>query len=316
VIGGAETYHKAVARIPRGKPRGQLHYISNNHFMGEFTLPEIPHEEKKEVIEYPEVAELEQPIKRIFDQLRERINSRTYPLLIGLDASGRIPALIIHEALGQVYGRKGFTKPEIFFCAGFRAASSEEVKIKKGAELKEKITKFIQQRNVGLEKGKRVLIVEDAIGKGGSTSPIIQVLNEMGYAVDVAAMGYIESADQIRVEGKGKKSGVVLDVKVAIGQKGNPRIYDTPCLAGVMKHPGSVFSTGFGMAVKRKALELENTKKKTKKQRETLREMKWLAGGNFNAYFKRIHKEGVNKARKDAHLVANNVAKDFLEKNK
>lgn len=51
-------------------------------------------QDEKEKIERM-VSRLEEPIKRIIVQLRTRIDTGEYKVVIGQDASGRLPALIL-----------------------------------------------------------------------------------------------------------------------------------------------------------------------------------------------------------------------------
>ena len=273
----------------------------------------IESEQQKEEIEYPEIAELEQPIKTIFSSLRREIEAGGYSLVIGLDASGRLPALVIKSALEQIYEKKGFLKPETFFCAGFRTSSSDKVKSQKRAQLKELFVKFIERIHFNFDLNKKALIVEDSVNKGGSFGPVVVMLENMGIKADVVAMTMVhppKQREEAEPSSSGKPSGLV--VKVYIGGYGVPKIYDTPYLSGVIKHPSNVLATGFGVSVKRKYESLKNKPNPTKKDQRDLKSMNKNAGGDIGAFFKHIQEEGINVARKDAKLVADRVAQDFL----
>ena len=47
-------------------------------------------------IKHAEIAKLREPIKNILEQMRERIDRGEYTLIIGDDASGRIPTWIFY----------------------------------------------------------------------------------------------------------------------------------------------------------------------------------------------------------------------------
>ena len=285
--------------------------------MSEFAPQEVPNTEKKDTVEYPEIAALEQPIKNIFEQLKGEIDIGGYSLIIGIDTSGRIPALITQDAMGQIYEKKGFRKPEIFFCAGFRSASGEKTKSKKREKLKSEFTRFVQQSKIDLEKSKRVLIVEDAVSKGGSIRPVAFLLKDMGFDMDIAAVGLVGEPEKTKLDEEQKSDREEdFTVRVVVGMRGNPSIYRTPYLSGVVKNPKDVFSEGFGMSVKRKAAFLEGLQNRTKNQEKTLKRIKKLANGDLESFFSNIQVEGVNLARKDAHLVANHIAQDYLKQDK
>ena len=158
---------------------------------------EIPTIEEDKNQDYPkkeikseEVAELEVPIRRIIEKIKDRIDDGEYGLVIGDDVSGRIPALIIGNFIRKVAEQKGQEKPNIIFIPG----KLEQRKLKdilsriigkptQKEELEGHIIKF------GANKDKRILIVTDTIQSGFSFKTLIDLLKRSGYNCDVATIG-------------------------------------------------------------------------------------------------------------------------------
>jgi hypothetical protein len=102
-----------------------------------------------ETIEHQEIAELAEPVSRILEALRSELERGTYPLIIGIDDSGRIPALLIAETLTRIYEKLGIPKPQILFFPSYGTLpKAEQVSI--GRLQAEKLQQFLAQRNVVL----------------------------------------------------------------------------------------------------------------------------------------------------------------------
>lgn len=74
--------------------------------------------EKGPGIESPKISSLREPFQKIFLKLQESIDSGEYNLIIGDDASGRIPALVVRNFIKEVYAKRGYPKPATRFFAG------------------------------------------------------------------------------------------------------------------------------------------------------------------------------------------------------
>ena len=79
--------------------------------------PNLEKSDEREVV-FKEVAELELPIKIIIEKIRPRIENGEYGLIIGDDASGRIPTLILGNFIRKTSEQKGLDKPNIVFIPG------------------------------------------------------------------------------------------------------------------------------------------------------------------------------------------------------
>ena len=133
-------------------------------------------------IENKEIEYLEEPIFIILEKLRESIENGDYGTIIGDDASGRIPALIIGKFLNSYNAKHGLGKVETLFLAGSGSKPKREVAhFIKGDDIKS----YLETRD--LEKD--VLIVTDTISSGNSLKPLTLALKRMGKKYDIASVG-------------------------------------------------------------------------------------------------------------------------------
>src|SRR3989344_7993797 len=130
-----------------------------------------PNQEKQDVREiiFEEVAELELPIKTIIEKIKSRIENGEYGLIIGDDASGRIPTLILGNFIKKVSEQVGLAKPNIIFIPG-RLRARILGRDKDTKELEEHVGSF------GASKDKRVLIITDTVLTGNSLKTLVTVL--------------------------------------------------------------------------------------------------------------------------------------------
>lgn len=64
------------------------------------------------------IADLRGSMEKLLDQLRPHIEGGEYQLIVGDDASGRIPTLIFRRIIKAIYEEKGYPKPETAFLQG------------------------------------------------------------------------------------------------------------------------------------------------------------------------------------------------------
>ena len=76
---------------------------------GEYTPPEYTHEA---------IFELKEPIENILTKLSDKIESGYFNAIVGEDASGRIPALIIGRIISERYKKNSLSSPDLKFVAG------------------------------------------------------------------------------------------------------------------------------------------------------------------------------------------------------
>jgi adenine/guanine phosphoribosyltransferase-like PRPP-binding protein len=151
------------------------------------TISALKIPEKKITLE--EISELEEPVKNIIEQIKTRIENGEYGIIIGDDASGRIPALILGSFIKRISKLRNLREPNIIFIPGKLRVTEDTLDRKVFQKLLQKhITKY------GAKKGDRVLIVTEAIDSGDSLGDISHLLKVAGFEVDIATMG-IESLD-------------------------------------------------------------------------------------------------------------------------
>jgi len=182
-------------------------------------MEKIPTIRTEEDMKDEAVFELESPMRSILERILPRIEKGEYDLIIGIDASGRIPALITEKFINYVYGIKGLDIPKTRFVAG---------NIDKENSLKE-ISSWNPQ--------KRVLIVEDVIESGESIESLCNALGQKNIAYDIVTMGGISMRDDVELF---KKSSDTLKQKLGtdniyVGQTGPMDISGRSDLSGVTK---------------------------------------------------------------------------------
>jgi hypothetical protein len=132
---------------------------------------EIGPETRPEYFFDPEFKELELLILPLIEKLKENIDKAEYDMLIGDDASGRIPTLILRGIINE---RSGGPEIRTRFVAGGQLRSS--------AELKDTI------RKIKPEIEKKALIVTEYISSGKSMEQLSNILKELEISFDIATL--------------------------------------------------------------------------------------------------------------------------------
>ena len=166
-----------------------------NNMSEEFPTIKIETEqaETKGEVQLEEVAELEAPIKIIIEKIKDRIESDEYGLIIGDDASGRIPTRILGGFIREVSKDINVFVPNIIFIPGklemARGYFGELLSFKKRAkkEQQEELDKYLLSK--GASKERRVLIVTDTLKSGYSLKTLVDLLRKAGYVCDIATIG-------------------------------------------------------------------------------------------------------------------------------
>lgn len=196
-------------------------------------------EEQAKSFEFEEIAELEAPIKKIIEKLKERIDRGDYGLIIGDDASGRIPAIIIGGFIKNISEIKNMREPGIIFVPGKLDKEAAEKFLETEGGLDKYISKF------GGTKEKRILIVTDTIMSGRSLSVLITLLKKNGYTPDIATLGVRSPL------GLGTPEESLPNTEIISGEYGDeenkilkkmPQIYGAEHLSGVYKESGDIKS--------------------------------------------------------------------------
>jgi hypothetical protein len=192
-------------------------------------MERVPNAPERKEFKKAELFELFAPMQRIVEQLHDDIEQGTYTVVLGDDASGRIPALVIDRFLRARYGKLGFPAPETRFVAGSGPAT-EQVSGEAAGRKGEALRSFVAA--LGVPEGKRVLIVTDVVVSGKSLEPLMQALAHRGVAFDIAAVGFDEGfgRDVRKLVERGFSARMVTG-----GSDIYPRIFRRHDLAGVVK---------------------------------------------------------------------------------
>jgi len=265
---------------------------------------EVPTIEEKVIkksepdIHFEEVAELESPLKRIIEKIRFRIETGEYGLIIGDDASGRIPALILGNFIRRISELKGLHGPNIVFIPGKISVEP------RGSFWKRIIDSTYKKHNQEFEeymsehaasKEKKVLIVTDTIQSGFSLMTLVSLLRNSGYEYDIATIGIeqpmIGKLDRnINLSGADIFSGEYY-VKERDDHKHTPLIYDNNKLSGVSKHPGESVSRPLKLFALPEGINPEDVNPESINIYESRREIQ----------------DSISQARKDASIVTDHL---------
>lgn len=204
--------------------------------MGDYLRPQPSESSVKNM----EIAELENPIIEILRQIREKIEQGSYNLVIGDDASGRIPALIFNRILENIYQRHGIDKPKLIFLAGSTDLFDQDILVEKVSKIKDYLLqvferlKLTQQLQDG---GRQVLIATETISHGSSLNALAKALTELGVRYDIASVGFNQTNPDERqiVERK-------LGARIYFGQTHNPAVMYKPSFSGVTKERTALLS--------------------------------------------------------------------------
>jgi adenine/guanine phosphoribosyltransferase-like PRPP-binding protein len=263
-----------------------------------------------ETIEHQEIAELAEPVSRILEALRSELERGTYPLIIGIDDSGRIPALLIAETLTRIYEKLGIPKPQILFFPSYGTLpKAEQVSI--GRLQAEKLQQFLAQRNIIL-KDKKALIVDDALKTGKSITQIVLELDKMGVNMDIAVIGLIQQENQVLMDTVKDPAPQASEIRVVFGQSGNSGLYRQKQLGGTRKTNG-IWSKGLVATLKQGVRKLENDAQGGWKHKRKFKT--WQRKfGDVNELGKKLNIEGIGRARQDIKILAGRLVEAFEKK--
>lgn len=171
-------------------------------------------------------------------------------MIIGDDASGRIPALILGNFIKKVSEIRGAIRPNIIFIPGKlemeswwgKMLGSVKSKPKQHDELDEYMSSH------GASKEKKILIVTNTVQSGFSLKGLLNLLKQAGYGCDIATIGIehpiIKQADRYEnLRGVDVISGGY-HTNHRDWHQNTPRIYEKESnkYTGVYKNPGDKVS--------------------------------------------------------------------------
>ncbi|MEK9175700.1 MAG: hypothetical protein AAB795_03895 [Patescibacteria group bacterium] len=190
-------------------------------------------DEHKPKYNFESIENLEKPIKEILKQLHDKINLGNYGLIIGDDASGRIPTLLVNKIISTLYKERGLPVPKNLFFAGTGQLSSEIEKIQK----QDKIAKILHTFCKKHRAPKCAIIITDTIASGNSLVPLTCALKDNGIEYDIATVGLtqFESKEKRKLYKK-------LGSEIVYGSDITPDIYGIYSISGVEKSITDTFS--------------------------------------------------------------------------
>lgn len=205
--------------------------FNDNNDKGEFEDQEFEHEE---------IQHLEKPIEKILEQLRYNIDRGAYQLIVGDDASGRVPTLIFSRLLRNLNRLGNYPVPKTIFLAGSGQHSDLKIEREKVSRIKE----YLKQKYSEListitqkEAKKRALVVTEMISSGDGLKPITQALKELGIKFDIASIAVIDREYHSDLDLEDKLGG-----KIVYGQTETPAIFGDEHFSGVVKSPDDLFA--------------------------------------------------------------------------
>ncbi len=125
---------------------------------------------------------------KLLKRMRNEIRDRAYDALLGDDGKGRIPTLILGQALQELYGEK--KRLQLAFVAGgsILRDSGTTPDPDEATHAQEVLRYLIRMKPV---LGKRVLIVTEEIGSGRSMGRLAEILRSIGIECDIATFGMV-----------------------------------------------------------------------------------------------------------------------------
>ncbi len=200
----------------------------------EFPAQEYPLLTAEDKILFHIIYQLEEPLLKIVNTLYADISSGKIQLILGDDASGRIPALILNSAIRHIYENHNYTMPDVRFIAGAGQNSHE-----KRREKENKINSFIADLKSTLQKEghapSKTLVVTDVIATGNSLRPLMSALKTNKMNSDVAVVRMYDTATDI--------GDLQREWKATIADGEGPTdIYKEYRLGGVHKNLGDLFA--------------------------------------------------------------------------
>lgn len=183
------------------------------------------------------ISNLSEPVVRMISgQLSEKLKKGEYQLIIGEDASGRIPALIFFQIAKRYAQDFEQETPKLIFLAGSRKhADKKEKQARTEKELKSKFSKMGKK----VEDINRAIIVTEHVYSGHSPRAIIWALQNLEIGVDLATL----SRDGAKPVSETIETLGVDNLYFGEQATSNWRaIFGNERLSGVYKQPENIYS--------------------------------------------------------------------------
>ena len=196
-------------------------------------------------VQLEEIAELEKPIKAIIEKIKDRIENGEYGLMIGDDASARIPTRILGDFIREISRIRGQLQPNIIFIPG--KLKGGWLELAEQEQFEEHISKF------GMVPDKKILIITDTVFSGESLQKLVHLIKKAGHIPEIATIGqefngpfgHPEKMAKENLEGVEIISGefkVPKELEEYTAWVHTPMIYQNKDMSGVHKSPGKLKS--------------------------------------------------------------------------
>ena len=192
---------------------------------------------------FKEIENLREPMQTILEGLKEKIETGEYQLIIGEDASGRIPTRVIERIVKERYKENNYAQPDVRFvagpgqCADDRALlNAEKVRIKYINEIKKKAKK--RRSDI-----KKALLITDTVIGGNSLLPLANALKKNNLSFDIATIQVRTAGDIKELKKKLGAETIVWGEEFSFDDEKN--IYGKYDIAGVEKTPPHLFSESY-----------------------------------------------------------------------
>lgn len=191
------------------------------------------HEKAEREYAHAEIEALKVPFSRLVYKLKEDIDAGTYDMLIGDDASGRIPTMALRKVFAN---RMRATHPDItpdedrealktYFVAGGRSRHEDQY---------EHMRSFFEK--IAPEVRRRALVVTEYIQSGESIRRLVKLLDAEHIPFDIATISFgIDERDERSEEVRDFFRNHTIIAGIVTRNAGAPLIYDRQDLAGVEK---------------------------------------------------------------------------------
>jgi hypothetical protein len=194
---------------------------------------------KKCDIKTDELRKIIFPLQKLLAKLKSRLTSGRYTVMIGDDASGRVPALILNQIQNKCRLDK---KTPLYFMAGSRETKTIR---KKKAEIR----RFIQKK-LRLPKGALVLLVTEYIHHGDSMLLLTDVLRSLSITYEICTLSVCRHRSISTPASLSSKLGT----KILFGMKAHSSLDGNYVLAGVQKSYEDVLATRYHMTKTERAI--------------------------------------------------------------
>lgn len=184
-------------------------------------------EEETEETNFGEVEVLKAPLRELLIELCPAFERGEFDLIIGDDASGRVPSLIIWEIAKQISVWNNVPIPQLKFAAGSRNIPTSA---------REKKIAIIEEHFKDVTTNKKKLIVTEHLHTGKGLSALVQALRRLGCVYEVATVYLYDRADINTIKD-------TLDCNIHWGARDiSPGIFGST-ISGVEKKADHLFAT-------------------------------------------------------------------------